>query len=418
MGSRDDEFTRAFGPDPEAPATRARPALAAVAGRPVPHRQAAKPDPQIPLTSLGELLEEPDEVIDCVVEGLMHKGSVSVLAAKPKVGKSTVARHLAIAVARGDEFLGRRCPIAEAVVWYLAFEGNRPDIRKAFRKLGGRRDDAVRLFIGRAPDQVIAKVRARAALEKPTLIIIDTMQRFLRAKSTDDYAEMTLLFDHVIGIAQQSHAALLLLTHNSKIAREGLDSILGSTAIAGSVDTAILLTRTARYRTIATVQRTGDDLGETLLGFDPETGRVHLAGSRHLADQEFLRSELLDVLVKAEAPLRKAEWLEGVEARKTLKLAALKDLVSGSCGNLGNHQVEVTGSGTKARPYLYAAKSTDSGSVVPLGGGNHHFSTTVQSDLLNESLGNGGSRIHTGREPEKNALESPEPPEPESEPEG
>lgn len=384
MRNRDDEFEAAFGPDAAAPPGRARPALAAVAGRQIPTKPPAKSDPPFPLTTLGDLLDEPDEVIDCVVEGLIHKGSVSVLAAKPKVGKSTVARHLAIAVARGDDFLGRRCPIGEAVVWYLAFEGNRPDIRKAFRKLGGRHDDAIRLFIGRAPEQVIAKVRARAALEQPALIIIDTMQRFLRAKSTDDYAEMTLLFDHVIGIAQQSHAALLLLTHNSKIAREGLDSILGSTAIAGSVDTAILLTRTARYRTIATVQRTGDDLSETLLGFDPETGRVHLAGSRHLADQDFLRRELLEVLQTAEAPMRRAELLERVEARKTLKLAALKDLVSGNCGNLGNHKVEVTGAGTKTQPYLYSAKSTDCGSEVPLEGGNLHFSTTVQGALLKE----------------------------------
>ena len=227
-------------------------------------------------------------------------------------------------------------------------------------------------------------------------IIIDTMQRFLRAKDTNDYAEMTLLFDHVIQIAHLSKAALLLLTHNSKVAREGLDAILGSTAIAGSVDTAFLLTRGDRYRSICTVQRTGDDLGETILRMD-DAGHVYLAGSRHLADQDHLRRQFIEVLEKADDPLRRSELLEQVEGRKTQKLAALKDLVSGRfSGTLGTRILTVTGAGTKTDPYLYSVRVPG---FPPIGGNpNPSFPFDQEGQPLTSI--NGGSRIRTGPEPE------------------
>jgi hypothetical protein len=365
-------------------------------------------DPGFKLTSIGTLLAEADDDIAYIVEGLMQKGSVNVLAAKPKVGKSTLARALTMAVARGEAFLGCRCP-RKGAVWYLAFEGNKRDIKAAFRQLGATEHDAIELFIGRAPESVIARVRKRAIDDQPDLIIIDTMQRFLRAKSTDDYAEMTLLFDHVIDLAQQSNAALLLLTHNSKIEREGLDAILGSTAIAGSVDTAILLSRTDRYRTIKTVQRTGDDLSETILSLD-ENGRPHLAGSRRLVDQQLLARALYEALEKATHLLKREELLDRVEARRALKLAALRDLVSGNGGNHGNRKVLQTGEGTKSSPYLYGLEECDSRSGFPLKGGNQNIDPPLFTDSLKESAKDSGSRLCTGREPPFEAPSAPEPP--------
>ena len=77
------------------------------------------------LTSIGDLLHEPEEEVNWLVEGLIPAKSVVVLAAKPKVGKSTAARSMALSVARGDTWLGRAC--AQGPVWYLAFEGRRQD---------------------------------------------------------------------------------------------------------------------------------------------------------------------------------------------------------------------------------------------------------------------------------------------------
>ncbi|MEO8095758.1 MAG: AAA family ATPase, partial [Pseudolysinimonas sp.] len=86
------------------------------------------------LTAIGALLDEVDDPVDWLVDQLIPAGAVAVMAAKPKVGKSTAARHLALAVARGSTWLGRAR--SAGPVWYLAFEGRRRDIKAHFRQMG------------------------------------------------------------------------------------------------------------------------------------------------------------------------------------------------------------------------------------------------------------------------------------------
>lgn len=210
------------------------------------------------LTSIGDLLAEPDDAEDWIVDGLFLAGGTGLIAGKPKAGKSTAARAAALGVARGGVWLGRQC--TQGTAWYIALEGRRKDIKNHFRKMGATADDPLCIWVGQAPAQIVAQLRALAEQERPTLIVIDTMQRFLKAQSTDDYAEMTTLFDAVIGIAQTSGAAIVLLHHASKADRAGIDAVLGSTAITGSVDTIMLLARSERYRTVSTTQRVGEDM--------------------------------------------------------------------------------------------------------------------------------------------------------------
>ena len=51
----------------------------------------------------GEISETPD----WLVHGLMPRGVIALLAAYPKVGKSTLVAQLAVSVAQGRAFLGR-----------------------------------------------------------------------------------------------------------------------------------------------------------------------------------------------------------------------------------------------------------------------------------------------------------------------
>jgi hypothetical protein len=238
----------------------------------------------------------------------------------------------------------------------LGFEGRRRDIRNHFRQMGARPSDPLRVFVGQAPADVAYRVRQQAIAERPVLIVVDTMQRFLRAQSTDDYAEMTTLFDAVIGIAGESGATMLLLHHGSKADRAGIDAVLGSTAITGSADTIILLTRSERFRTISIVQRAGDDLPETLILLDETTGRVRLGGTRADAEQQAVADAILAVLSAADAPLTEPEIAERVDARTALQRRALRDLVA-------REQASRTGRGGKGDPYRYSV--SHSRSLVP-----------------------------------------------------
>jgi hypothetical protein len=310
----------------------------------------ATPAGGLVLTSIGDLLAEPDTVEDWIVDGLFLAGGTALIAGKPKAGKSTAARAAALSVARGGTWLGRHCE--QGTVWYLALEGRRKDIKNHFRQMGATADDPIRIWVGQAPAQIVSQLMQIAEQERPALIVIDTMQRFLKAQSTDDYAEMTTLFDQVIGIAQKSGAAIVLLHHASKADRAGIDAVLGSTAITGSVDTIMLLARTERYRTISTVQRVGEDLPETVILLDEKTGIVRLGDSRQDADVTAVEQSILEVLRSADGPLPEDEIDKRVEARTTLKRKALRRLVP--------EQVTRTGKGGKTYPYRYTVSGSRS----------------------------------------------------------
>src|SRR5207245_10565467 len=69
----------------------------------------------------GDLVGEPDVEVDWQVDGLLPTAGTSIIAAKPKAGKSTTARCAGVSVARGASFLSRSTKAAP--VLYLAHEG-------------------------------------------------------------------------------------------------------------------------------------------------------------------------------------------------------------------------------------------------------------------------------------------------------
>jgi hypothetical protein len=204
------------------------------------------------------------------------------------------------------------------------------------------------MYIGPAKKDLMKAMLEKAGTEKPTLIIVDTLQRLLQVRSMDDYAEVTKAFDAVIQCARETGAALLLIHHAGKAAdRDPLDSVLGSTAISGSVDNAIVLTKLRGFRTITSRQRVGPDLDECVIKLTDD-GRVELGGLRHLAEIRVIMKTVYDTIANLPDPeITHADILELVEGRKSNLIRALKQLVTeGSLLRIG--------SGTKSHPYLYS----------------------------------------------------------------
>src|SRR5262249_56000344 len=124
-------------------------------------------------------------------------------------------------------------------------------------------------------------IRAEAEQKKPVLIIIDPLFRLTRVKDGNDYAQVTAALEPLLVLARETGAHVLCVHHAGKGEREGGDSILGSTAIFAAVDTALMMKRSDRYRTVTSQQRYGDDLPETVLHFDPATKTTSLGESKH-----------------------------------------------------------------------------------------------------------------------------------------
>jgi hypothetical protein len=161
----------------------------------------------------------------------------------------------------------------------------------------------------------------------------------------------------------------LLFCHHARKGRltpDG-DGVLGSTAILGGVDTAILVRRNERCRSLWTTQRYGDDLEETVFDLVEPSRVPRLAGIRSQFEGGRVEEAILAALRDAQDPVTEPELGKGVPGRTQYKRLALRRLVQrGAVGRLGT--------GTRGDPYRYSlpeARTGDEGgsdscSLVPI----------------------------------------------------
>jgi len=298
----------------------------------------------LPLVSLASLLRAPEESQPWLVDSILPASGISVLAGKPKAGKSTLARCLALAIARGDDWLGRK--VEQGPVIYLALEEKQNGVRGHFLQMGANEADPIH-FLFLPVEDGFEKLTADVERLRPALVIVDTMIRFTSIRDINDYAVVARELQPFMYLARKTRAHISFLHHLGKGERSGGDSILGSTAILGTVDTALLLRRTDDYRTIRSIQRCGEDLEETVVRLDAEIGQILLAGTREEADTERLSVELVEALREEREPVREEPALGLVEGKKQTKGKALRRLVDAGV-------VTRTGAGKKGDPYLYS----------------------------------------------------------------
>ena len=307
----------------------------------LPHHKA----PSLTLTSMKDFLNEEDDPVTWLVEDMLPQGGLSVIGGKPKAGKSTTARNLAIAVARGEPFLG--FPTTQGPVIYCAFEEKRGEVKRHFEQLGATPDLPIFIFVGRTPDDMVQQIKKKAAEIKPALITLDTLIKVAKVKDLNDYAQVMKALDPFLWIARESGGHLQFVHHAGKSDRDGGDALLGSTAIFGTVDTCMIQKRTEKFRTLQTVQRYGTDLEETVLEWDAERKAISLGGSKKDSEVSRFRVEILVFLQTQEEPVGRELIEESIEGRTGLKRQALKALVD-------TKAVTRYGKGGKGDPFKYS----------------------------------------------------------------
>lgn len=197
-------------------------------------------------TTLNELLSEPEEEHAYIWENTLISGGLSICSAKPKVGKSTVARNLAVAITKGETFLGRET--VKGRVIYLCLEEKRSEVAKHFRQMGARGED-IYIHTGKTPEAALRALEVAIAEIEPVLVIIDPLARMLRVNDFNDYGTMTRGLEPFIDLARKTNVHILALHHEGKGEREGGDALLGSTALFGAVDCHLQLRKRNNGRT-------------------------------------------------------------------------------------------------------------------------------------------------------------------------
>jgi hypothetical protein len=291
--------------------------------------------------SVTELLLEPEEEHRWVVQDLLPTEGISIVVAKPKVGKSTEARNLAIAVARGNSYLDR--PTTQGPVLYLALEEKKAEVRRHFQQMGVK-DESIYIHVGPAPEDPIPQLEKLIEDHKPILVVIDPLFLLLRVKDLSNYTEVNNILEPLRYLAREGGCHILTTHHRTKMDQSGGDGILGSTAIFGAVDTAIMMSCRDGRRSMKSTQRYGVDLEETVIFFNSETGRTEPAGKISVIQQEEVERNIM--LILHEEEMREVDIKDQVGGDQTKTAAALRALVDAG-------KVIRSGGGKRNDPFLY-----------------------------------------------------------------
>jgi RecA-family ATPase len=230
---------------------------------------------------------------------------LTILAGRPKVGKSWLALQIALAVASGGYALGE--PVEKGPVLYLALEDPPRRLEERMTKQGWTGDlpaefmplDKFQRQIADLRDGGGERLARQIELKGYRLVVIDTLSRSVYGDQ-NDVAEMTLALTPIQEMAHSLNCAVLLVDHHRKTRGADLDAItdiLGSTAKGAMADTAWGLYRESG-KVGAKLVITGRDVEEQILvlSLDRELGCWHCEGDAHELEITERRQEILDAL--------------------------------------------------------------------------------------------------------------------------
>jgi DNA-binding transcriptional ArsR family regulator len=162
------------------------------------------------------------------VDGLIARGTITLLGAHPKAGKTTLLIHAC------REWLQQGLRVV-----YLS-EDSRAIWRervKRFPKLGA-------LILNTIP-RAHPENWARAVREQePDMVIVDTIRRFMPAKDENDSASVSLALAPFVDLQQELPRTAIVLVHHTKksLSSDGeITDIAGSHAFTAEVDAILLL---------------------------------------------------------------------------------------------------------------------------------------------------------------------------------
>lgn len=247
------------------------------------------------------------EPLRFIVPGILPEG-LTLLAGKPKFGKSFFALDIAVAVASGGVALGAiQCEARD--VLYLALEDSHRRLQDRLRKmLPFGEDMPARLIL-----ETTAKRVGEGLIEQLThwldkhpdagSIIIDVL-RCIKPASTGRMTgydeDAGTLNDLQRLAASRPGLAVLVIHHTRKMeADDPFDTISGTLGLTGVADTLMVL---AKHGDVAKLSAQGRDLDgfEKAMTRNPMTGGWRISGDARELAKTGERQAILDVLIEAD----------------------------------------------------------------------------------------------------------------------
>ena len=222
-------------------------------------------------------LEQPETLI----ENLLSAQDVTVLAAKPKAGKTNLVVGLLAENFNRRTWLGE--PAKELRCVYL---GEEPGFRfgKRLHDSQVSPDTARARFayvdarsLSDCPTWQEKLERVRAYMdgmsERPNLLVIDTLGFWAGLSDFNDYATVSKEFKPVLDFAQGTSIAVLIVHHSRKGNGQDIDAISGSNALAANAGAVALLSKVDGNDTQRKLTVWSRDVGEyeLIVNYNPVT---------------------------------------------------------------------------------------------------------------------------------------------------
>jgi hypothetical protein len=247
------------------------------------------------------------------VQGLLPEG-VTLLAGKPKLGKSWMALGIAIAISTGGVALGTR-PVEMGDVLYMALEDNYRRLRKRLEKLLTNEAPERLHIVTQWPrmDEGGAEALERWLEAHPdTRLVVDILKR-VRPRTSPNrsvYEADYEALEAMQRLAAEFKVSILVVHHLRKLgAADPLDEISGSTGLSGGADGVLVLKRD-RGRADAYLHVTGREIeeeAELALRWDADLASWTLVGDAEEYRISKERQDIVRVLTEAEEPMTPKE---------------------------------------------------------------------------------------------------------------
>ena len=242
------------------------------------------------VTTAATLRRQTFPPIKYVVPSLLPEG-LSILAGRPKLGKSWMALDVCLAIAAGRFCLGERKP-AQGDVLYCALEDNQ-------RRLQKRIDKLLPTFGAEWPERLTLTTTWRrldkggvsdisewiAGVTEPRLVVLDTLAGVRPIRTQQGYSEDYESLATLHRLANERGIAIVVLHHTRKMeAEDPLDTVSGTLGLAGCADTVLVLNRSSQGTTLYVRGRDIEE-AEHAVSFDKHSCKWTILGS---ASEKFI----------------------------------------------------------------------------------------------------------------------------------
>lgn len=196
--------------------------------------------------TIAELFEAEFPEPRWAIPGIIPEG-LTVLAGRPKIGKSWLTLQISHAVGTGGIVLGQK--VNQGKVLHLALEDSARRLKTRTEKQNFPRNTDV-LFETRwelLSEGGLSKLQTAITTEKYTLVIVDTLSRAIGGSDQMDAGTMNVIMSNLHETANELGIAIILVDHHRKKGlvqnNDPIEDIFGSTGKSGPIDCAVGLYR-------------------------------------------------------------------------------------------------------------------------------------------------------------------------------